>query len=83
MKTIYTTIGSVRGCCGHKHKTYEAAQACMHADQAGCARHGGYSDRQVVSSDDDGYLIGENGQPYYPHGRGSRAAHVADMGGRI
>lgn len=47
----YTTRGSVRGCCGHKHRTLEAAIRCVLADQRDCERAGGYSDRQAVRSD--------------------------------
>lgn len=50
-KTGYTTCGSVRGCCGHNHRTIETAQRCVDSDQAGCARQGGYSDRSVVRRD--------------------------------
>lgn len=50
----FTTDGSVRGCCGHKHSAYEQAQRCIDRDQAGCASQGGYSDRHVVAVDSDG-----------------------------
>lgn len=49
--TTYTTIGSVRGSCGHTHRTYGGAMACLRRDQARCAAVGGYSDRHVASSD--------------------------------
>lgn len=32
----YTTEGSVRGTCGHTHRTIEAAYACAARDRAGC-----------------------------------------------
>lgn len=51
MADTYTTQGSVRGCCGHQHKTIEAAQRCINRDHAGCVRQGGYSDRSVVKGD--------------------------------
>lgn len=52
MTTItYTTKGSVRGCCGHKHQTINAAAKCLKADQSGCASQGGYSDRRIVRTD--------------------------------
>lgn len=61
--TTYTTSGSVRGCCGHRHRTIEAAKRCIDKDHAGCARQGGYSDRTVVyydgselNSDDRDYV---------------------------
>jgi hypothetical protein len=47
----YTTIGSVRGSCGHAHRTLSAAQACADADQRACRRRFGYSDRVVRRSD--------------------------------
>ncbi len=46
---LYTTWGSVRGCCGHAHKTVEAAEACIDKDHRDCASQGGYSDREVRS----------------------------------
>jgi hypothetical protein len=50
----YTTDGSVRGDCGHKHRTVEAARRCLDKDQRGCSSQGGYSDRRVVAVDTDG-----------------------------
>ena len=47
--TTYTTRGSVRGCCGHNHRTIETAQKCLDRDQSGCASQGGYSDRSVYA----------------------------------
>jgi hypothetical protein len=58
----YTCIGSVRGSCGHKHRTLEGAAACLRRDVQGCVQQGGYSDRRVVpsegdlSEDDDDYV---------------------------
>jgi len=46
-KTYYTTDGDVRGACDHQHRTPGAAWACIARDHAGCARQGGYSDREV------------------------------------
>jgi hypothetical protein len=60
--TTYTTYGSVRGCCGHKHQTLTAAQKCLSRDQAGCRSQGGYSDREVVLIGGDGYLYRDMGQ---------------------
>lgn len=45
--TYYTTDGPVRGCCGHAHRTEEAAEACLDRDSRACHRQGGYSDRSV------------------------------------
>lgn len=44
---MYTTCGSVRGCCGHKHGSILAAEKCLARDQKGCRSQGGYSDREV------------------------------------
>jgi hypothetical protein len=44
---MFTTWGSVRGCCGHAHRSIEAAVKCIKADRAACKRQGGYSDREV------------------------------------
>lgn len=44
---LYTTFGQVRGCCGHAHKTVEAAEKCRAEDHRGCKAQGGYSDRHV------------------------------------
>jgi len=44
----YTTTGSIRGCCGHTHRSEETATKCLERDRRGCASQGGYSDRRVV-----------------------------------
>lgn len=46
----YTTIGSVRGTCGHNHRTIAAAYRCCQRDHNACAGLGGgaYSDRYIV-----------------------------------
>jgi hypothetical protein len=52
--TTYTTIGSVRGSCGHAHRTIGAALACANRDNRAVKRGNGsssYSDRGVVRSD--------------------------------
>ncbi len=43
----YTCIGSVRGCCGHKHRSLKTAARCLDRDIKGCRKQGGYSDRYV------------------------------------
>lgn len=43
----FTTWGSVRGGCDHLHRTVDEAEDCVDSDAAGCARQGGYSDREV------------------------------------
>jgi hypothetical protein len=50
--TRYTTGGSVRGDCGHSHRTISAATRCLMQDQSGCRKQGGYSDRSVRAVDD-------------------------------
>lgn len=47
MTTTYTLTGSVRGNCGHNHRTIEAAAECCLRDQRDCNRAGGYSDRNL------------------------------------
>lgn len=47
----WTTEGSVRGSCGHRHRTEDAADACIAIDDRGCKRGNGYnsySDRRIV-----------------------------------
>jgi len=48
----YTTVGNVRGSCGHHHQTIESAVRCMQRDQADCKRQGGYSDRNLIALED-------------------------------
>lgn len=48
MSQYYTTTGSVRGGCGHSHRTIKAAAECCRKDQADCKSQGGYSDRELV-----------------------------------
>lgn len=50
----YTSRGSVRGGCGHKHKTIAGAVECQTRDAVQCARLPGgksYSDRHVERTD--------------------------------
>ena len=44
----YTTTGSVRGECGHWHRSLRGAIRCIERDQKGCRGQGGYSDRCVA-----------------------------------
>ena len=48
---MYTTRGSVRGGCGHRHTALETAVRCLRSDQTGCGRQGGYSDRRIERAD--------------------------------
>ncbi len=56
MAVRYTTYGSGRQGCGHKHRSLEAANRCLDRDARGCAKQGGYSDRVVCRIDEDGYI---------------------------
>ena len=47
--SYYSSEGSVRGTCGHKHRTLNAALACIRRDELGCCAQGGYSDRVPVA----------------------------------
>jgi len=47
MAEIYTNIGPIRGSCGHAHKSMNTAVKCLHRDQHGCKKQGGYSDRRI------------------------------------
>ena len=47
----YTCSGSVRGSCGHKHRTVGAAERCRQRDADGCRSQGGYTDRSVCRTD--------------------------------
>lgn len=51
--TYYETAGSVRGSCGHRHRSEDTARRCLRHDQEGCAQQGGYSDRRVVQQPGD------------------------------
>jgi hypothetical protein len=74
----WTTYGSVRGGCGHLHRTVEAAARCRQRDAHGCAVQGGYSDRAVMAVGRDGCLYRDPGDPGSwvpgPGGPGSGAA---------
>lgn len=59
---IYTTYGSVRGCCGHNHDSLNDAESCLESDRKWCGSQGGYSDREVVLVGEDGYLYADMGQ---------------------
>lgn len=51
MSGYYTCSGTVRGDCGIKHRTPEAADRHARRDGKHCAAQGGYSDRVVVDQD--------------------------------
>lgn len=51
LHTYYAAAGPVRGFCGHKHRTPDAARGCVLRDNLGVKRGNGpasYSDRRVV-----------------------------------
>lgn len=56
----YTTIGDVRGMCGHAHRTISAALDCTERDRRACAYVGGYSDRVVARYDGEELTDAEN-----------------------
>jgi hypothetical protein len=45
----YVTEGSVRGSCGHKHRTLDGAIRCLHREG-----QGGYTDRSIYTVANDG-----------------------------
>lgn len=56
MDTYYTTLGPVRGTCGHRHREARTALDCLERDCRSCrAIPGGtsYSDRRIVRVPDD------------------------------
>jgi len=57
--TTWTTWGPVRGSCGHRHRSEDAAARCLERDRAGCSGQGGYSDREirVVRGGRAGYAV--------------------------
>lgn len=52
----YITRGSVRGSCGHKHRSIETAAKCVKRDMGSCNSQGGYSDRYVYKIE-EGELV--------------------------
>ena len=67
--TTYTTIGNVRECCDHDHRSVVAATECVRRDHRGCQRVGGYSDRRIYARNAEhrtsgrAYLRAEPGRP--------------------
>jgi len=55
-KLNFFCAGSVRGNCGHKHATAEAAARCQRRDSKGCKSQGGYSDRKIRDSQGGEYF---------------------------
>lgn len=53
MVVRYTTWGSVRGGCGHLHRTREGAEKCLARDRRLCRMLGGVSDRTLRRIDGD------------------------------
>lgn len=77
----YTTYGNVRGGCGHRHQTSEAAERCLARDQAGCRSQGGYSDRSVAVVGEDGYLYHDEACEDWIPGEGGRTSGAARFPG--
>lgn len=67
MAMKYSTYGSVRGTCGHKHKSIAAARKCLEEDQKGCASQGGYSDREIYREEN-----GISWRPIWPPEEGEK-----------
>lgn len=65
--TYYITQGDVRGSCGHKHRSIDAAAKCVKRDMSGCKSQGGYSDRSVVKIE-DGELVDLTEDEFYEAG---------------
>lgn len=58
-KMYYTTVGNIRGACGHRHTTPKGAQDCRKKDMRDCQKgrsypSNGYSDRRLVAIGPDG-----------------------------
>jgi len=56
-KVHYTCHGEVRGDCGERHRTIEAAARCCLRDRAGCNRQGCYRDRFPEARDQEGRAV--------------------------
>ena len=66
MSEKYLCIGSVRGWCGHRHRTVAAADRCCREDDRRCHIVGGYSDRCIYRESDVSHTV--DGYPYIPVG---------------
>lgn len=76
MAKRFITWGPVRG-FGPARDSYEAAERDLTEDQEGCLGQRGYSDRDVYSVDDAGYLRDGNGGHVWPsHGRSTGAVRL-------
>lgn len=53
--TTYSTIGYVRGNCGHKHTTIQAAFKCLERDALRHHKMGGNTDRVIVRNDGENF----------------------------
>src|SRR3954468_22005112 len=72
----WTTWGPVRG-MGPIVEAREDAERSLRADVFGCARQGGYSDREVFEVDEEGFLHDAEGDYVWPsHGRSLGAVRV-------
>ena len=78
----FTTYGPIRGCCGHRHKTRDAAERCRQQDQNGCASQstGGYTDRDVAVIGDDGFLYYDEECTDWVPSRGQKSLGAAKFG---
>lgn len=80
--TTYTTYGSVRGGCGHRHGYEETAQRCLDQDRKGCRKQGGYSDRSIAVIGEDGLLYSDANCLYPVPGPGGATSGAARFGAR-
>ena len=69
----YTTYGSVRG-MGPIRETLEEAERDLTADQTGCRKQGGYSDRSIAYVGDDSYLYHDEDCQDWIAGPGGRTS---------
>lgn len=65
-KVYYFTRGLVRGWCGHKHRSVDAAIRCLEQDRRRCRSQGGYSDRHVAYRTPEGDVFRVH--THYTHG---------------
>ena len=58
-KVRYECVGSVRGWCGHYHRTITGAFRCLERDRAGCRGQGGYSDRWIYRTGNNALSVAD------------------------
>jgi hypothetical protein len=68
-KEGFVSVGSIRGWCGHVHRTLDAAIKCSVRDGRDCGSTGGYSDRGVYRLMSHGKLRNVDPMRYQDHER--------------